>query len=133
MSCPGFAVRVLVAFLSRSWLATPDHTAIGEWSPTPSPRCGRPKPSIARWISSPSPLTTTIRSRASSIWPSTCKHPRATLLGEQDCMSGCQALVVRPPQARGEKAELERLHFGVELHWQRTLIRITTAMDYDET
>src|SRR5712671_6269702 len=39
----------------------------------PSMRPGRP--SIARWVFSRSPLTTTIRSRASCIWPSTCKHP----------------------------------------------------------
>jgi putative acetyltransferase len=39
----------------------------------PSMRPGRP--SIARWVFSRSPLTTTIRSRASFIWPSTCKHP----------------------------------------------------------
>src|SRR5712691_7012732 len=128
MSCPGFAVRVLVAFLSRSWYATPDRTAIGEWSSTPCPRCGRPKPSTARWVSSPSPLTTTIRSRALSIWPSTCNETEiATAYDKARALApetlrlsphidrAAISLVMTSAAARGRFSEVLAPRFGVHV------------------
>ena len=70
------------------------------------------RPSIARWVFGPSPLTTTTRSRASSTWPSNCKAPgerHCTASG--DCMSGCQALsCARRRPNRSSRRNLQILH-----------------------